>query len=190
MRLGNTFSLSRHSPLNQNAVRYLAANQDNTSYLLKVKFSKFIYFIPSYQVVLWRTLCLTASITVSAILHATNANLAPEAEIESIATESAVMHSSKESPDLVKHALGLPPGGENVRQSDAIVSEKDAVALIEDSSVGEAVDRRPDLQFSNINIDGQPTDISLSSIPAEAVESMEVLKAATRISMQTPGAVA
>ncbi len=63
--------------------------------------------------------------------------------------------------------------------SDSIVSEKDEVSLVEDSSVAEAVKRRPDLNFANVTIDGENSGISLSSLSADDVESVEVMKAVT-----------
>lgn len=64
-------------------------------------------------------------------------------------------------------------------QSDAIVSEKDSVKLVEDSTVSEAISRRPDLSFANVTIDGEVTQVSLDSISADSVASMEVMKAVT-----------
>ncbi len=64
-------------------------------------------------------------------------------------------------------------------EADAIISEKDRIDLVEDASVAEAIDRRPDLAFSNVNIDGEGSGISLDSISADQVESVEVLKAVT-----------
>lgn len=63
--------------------------------------------------------------------------------------------------------------------SDSIVSEKDEVSLVDDSSVAEAVKRRPDLNFANVTIDGENSGISLSSLSADDVESVEVMKAVT-----------
>lgn len=63
--------------------------------------------------------------------------------------------------------------------SETIVSEKDAVNLVKDSSVAEAVKRRPDLSFANVQIDGESSGISLSNISAEDVASVEVMKAVT-----------
>ncbi len=63
--------------------------------------------------------------------------------------------------------------------SEAIVSEKDEVQLVEDSSVREAISRRPDLSFANVTIDGEGSRQSLDDISAEAVESVEVMKAVT-----------
>ncbi|MEM9159238.1 MAG: hypothetical protein AAGB46_09330, partial [Verrucomicrobiota bacterium] len=77
---------------------------------------------------------------------------------------------------LVATAMGAKKG-ELV--SDVIVSEKDEVELVEDSSVAEAIERRPDLSFSNVTIDGEDSNISLDSISADAVESVEVMKAVT-----------
>ncbi|MBK1875811.1 TonB-dependent receptor domain-containing protein [Pelagicoccus mobilis] len=68
---------------------------------------------------------------------------------------------------------------QSVTKSDAIVSEKASVELVSDSSVGEAIGRRPDLSFSNVTIDGQGSQISLDSISADAITSVEVMKAVT-----------
>ncbi|MDG2170507.1 MAG: TonB-dependent receptor [Opitutales bacterium] len=62
---------------------------------------------------------------------------------------------------------------------DNIVSQKDEVKLVDDSSVAEAVKRRPDLNFANVTIDGESSGVSLSSLQAEDVESVEVMKAVT-----------
>ena len=64
-------------------------------------------------------------------------------------------------------------------ESDAIVSEKDSVKLVEDSTVSEAISRRPDLSFRNVTIDGESTQLSLDSISADSVSSVEVMKAVT-----------
>jgi TonB-dependent receptor len=61
--------------------------------------------------------------------------------------------------------------------SDTIVSEKDNVDLVKDSSIAEAVKRRPDLNFANVTIDGENSGVSLSSLSAEDVQSVEVMKA-------------
>ena len=61
----------------------------------------------------------------------------------------------------------------------AIISEREKVDLVDDSSVAEAVDRRPDLNFQNITIDGEKATVSLDEIPAESVTSSEVLRAVT-----------
>ena len=63
--------------------------------------------------------------------------------------------------------------------TDAIVSEKNEVELVEDSNVSEAIQRRPDLSFANITIDGEGSRQSLDTISAEAVSSVEILKAVT-----------
>lgn len=68
---------------------------------------------------------------------------------------------------------------EEEERSDAIVSEKDAVDLVDDSSVREALNRRPDLSFANITIDGEDSRRSLDSISADSVTSVEVMKAVT-----------
>lgn len=69
--------------------------------------------------------------------------------------------------------------GEEALRSDAIVSEKDSVDLLDDSSVSEAISRRPDLSFSNVTIDGEGSRRSLDSISADSVSSVEILKAVT-----------
>ena len=63
--------------------------------------------------------------------------------------------------------------------SEALISERNNVELIKDSTVGEALQRRPDLTYSNVKIDGEETRLSVSEIPTEAVEDIEVLKAVT-----------
>ncbi len=65
------------------------------------------------------------------------------------------------------------------RESDSIVSEKDEVELVQDSSVREAIERRPDLTFANVTIDGEGSRQSLDDISAESVSSVEVMKAVT-----------
>jgi TonB-dependent receptor len=64
-------------------------------------------------------------------------------------------------------------------ESDSIVSEKDSVKLLEDSTVSEAISRRPDLSFANVTIDGESSRRSLGSISADSVTSVEVMKAVT-----------
>jgi TonB-dependent receptor len=60
-----------------------------------------------------------------------------------------------------------------------LVSERELVELVEDSSIGEAMDRRPDLNFNNVTIDGEPTNLSLDDIPADQIEAANVSKANT-----------
>ena len=62
---------------------------------------------------------------------------------------------------------------------DALISEREKVDVVEDSSVAEAVERRPDLKFQTITIDGEKATVTLDEIPAEAVSSLEVLRAVT-----------
>lgn len=69
------------------------------------------------------------------------------------------------------------PSGSN--DTDAIVSERDEVELVQDSSVREAIERRPDLTFANVTIDGEGSRQSLDDISAESVSSLEVMKAVT-----------
>ena len=60
-----------------------------------------------------------------------------------------------------------------------MISEREKVDVVDDSSVAEAVERRPDLQFRNVTIDGEKATVTLDEIPAEAVSSLEVLRAVT-----------
>ncbi|EDY81795.1 TonB-dependent receptor domain protein [Verrucomicrobiia bacterium DG1235] len=69
--------------------------------------------------------------------------------------------------------------GQNADESDVIVSEREKVELVQDSNVSEAIERRPDLQFNNITIDGEASGSSLSDLPSEAVDSLEVMRAIT-----------
>ncbi len=62
---------------------------------------------------------------------------------------------------------------------DAIISERETVDVVEDSSVAEAVERRPDLNFNNVTIDGEKATVDLDEIQAEGVSSLEVLRAVT-----------
>ena len=71
-------------------------------------------------------------------------------------------------------------GTENViDSSETIISQKDNVNLVKDSSVAEAVKRRPDLNFANVTIDGENSGVSLSNLQTEDVTSVEVMKAVT-----------
>lgn len=64
-------------------------------------------------------------------------------------------------------------------ESGAIVSEREGVEIVKKSNVAESVQRRPDLIFSNITIDGEKSNVSLSQLSASAVASLEVMKAVT-----------
>ena len=68
---------------------------------------------------------------------------------------------------------------QNDASSEAIISEREAVEVVTDSNVAEAISRRPDLQFNNVTIDGERSSLSLDDIPADAVEELEVLRAVT-----------
>lgn len=75
-----------------------------------------------------------------------------------------------------------PTGQESapVSQGDETInSDRETVELVEDSNVAEAVNRRPDLSFRNVTIDGEVAQVSLSNIQADQVESAEVSKAVT-----------
>ena len=55
---------------------------------------------------------------------------------------------------LCVRSLGASDAGESASQSETIVSDKDSVELVGDSSVGESISRRPDLSFANVTING------------------------------------
>lgn len=61
----------------------------------------------------------------------------------------------------------------------ALISDREAVELVDDSNVAEALSRRPDLQFSNLTIDGEKSNLALEDIPADAVSEIELLRAVT-----------
>ncbi len=67
----------------------------------------------------------------------------------------------------------------NNEANGSLVSEREKVDLVDDSTVAEAIDRRPDLNFRNITIDGEKAQVSLDELPAEAVSNTEVLRANT-----------
>ncbi|AWT60449.1 MAG: hypothetical protein DF168_01663 [Candidatus Moanabacter tarae] len=73
----------------------------------------------------------------------------------------------------VKKPSAIPQG------SEALISKKNNVRGIQDSTVAEALGRRPDLKFSNVKIDGEDTRLSISDIPTEAVSDIDVLKSIT-----------
>jgi TonB-dependent receptor len=63
--------------------------------------------------------------------------------------------------------------------SEVIVQDSQKIDLVTDANLNESINRRPDLNFSNVSLDQENSGVSLSSLPAEAVESAEVMKAAT-----------
>lgn len=68
---------------------------------------------------------------------------------------------------------------EATRTTDSITSEKNEVDLQEDGTVADALQRRPDLRFGNVTVDGEKSNVSLESMSAAAVDTVEVLKAVT-----------
>lgn len=62
---------------------------------------------------------------------------------------------------------------------DTITSSKSEVEIQEDGTVADALQRRPDLRFNNVTVDGQKSNVSLSSMSSAAVAKVEVLKAVT-----------
>ena len=85
---------------------------------------------------------------------------------------------------LTLAVLGLAPwitAQEPAPKADSktIVQEGNKIELVEDASLDEALDRRPDLAFANVSLDQENSGVSLSSIPAQAVAKAEVLKSAT-----------
>ncbi|MCB1124030.1 MAG: hypothetical protein KJT03_20930, partial [Verrucomicrobiae bacterium] len=89
-------------------------------------------------------------------------------------TPQAILLSAEEAA-AAKEETTVP----QTENAETIVSEKDSVSLVKDSSVAEAVKRRPDLNFANVTIDGENSGVSLSSLQADDVESVEVMKAVT-----------
>jgi len=90
----------------------------------------------------------------------------------------ATSTSSARNPD------GPPPPEEGPIPSRApstgsIISEKNEVDLQEDGTVADSLQRRPDLRFGNVTVDGEKSNVSLSSMSAAAVDTVEVLKAVT-----------
>ncbi len=64
-------------------------------------------------------------------------------------------------------------------EQEAHATSEESVDIVEDNSISEAIERRPDLKFDSIQIDGQKSSASLESISAEAVKSLESLKVPT-----------
>lgn len=62
---------------------------------------------------------------------------------------------------------------------NTITSSKSEVEILEDGTVADALQRRPDLRFNNVTVDGQKSNVSLSSMSSAAVDKVEVLKAVT-----------
>ncbi len=65
------------------------------------------------------------------------------------------------------------------RSTDAIASQRSELEMQDDGTVADALQRRPDLRFNNVTVDGEKTEVSLSSMSSAAVEAVEVLKAVT-----------
>lgn len=65
------------------------------------------------------------------------------------------------------------------RPTDVIASERSELEMQEDGTVADALQRRPDLRFNNVTVDGEKTEVSLSSMSSAAVDTVEVLKAVT-----------
>lgn len=85
---------------------------------------------------------------------------------------SAILHAEPSPAKVDTQAVSKT-------SSEAIVSDREKVDLIEDSNLEEAISRRPDLNFRNITIDGEVATVSLADIQADQVESAEVSKAVT-----------
>ncbi len=60
-----------------------------------------------------------------------------------------------------------------------IVSDREVIELVPDSNLAEAINRRPDLSFRNVTIDGERATVSLDDIPSDQVESADVSKSVT-----------
>ncbi len=66
-----------------------------------------------------------------------------------------------------------------IESSDSITSEKNEVELQQDGTVADSLQRRPDLRFGNVTVDGEKSEVSLSSMSSVTVEKVEVLKSVT-----------
>jgi len=65
------------------------------------------------------------------------------------------------------------------RSTEVIASQRSELEMQEDGTVADALQRRPDLRFNNVTVDGEKSEVSLSSMSSAAVEAVEVLKAVT-----------
>ncbi|MEX0321394.1 MAG: TonB-dependent receptor [Puniceicoccaceae bacterium] len=63
--------------------------------------------------------------------------------------------------------------------SDELVGEKEKVEITEQANLTDAMQRRPDLNYNNVQIAGETSGVSLDQIAAGMVRSVEVLKAST-----------
>lgn len=63
--------------------------------------------------------------------------------------------------------------------AEVIASQRSELEMQEDGTVADSLQRRPDLRFNNVTVDGEKTDVSLSSMSSVAVDTVEVLKAVT-----------
>lgn len=97
-----------------------------------------------------------------------------------------------QKPRWLKYMLGMGVGlalSTDVRASqmpnpesapsDAITTERELIEAGEDGTVAEAIERRPDLSFANVTLDGESSTISLSDLSADSISSLEVLRAVT-----------
>lgn len=79
---------------------------------------------------------------------------------------------------------GTPPTVQEIvdpmaRPQEVIASQRSELEMQEDGTVADALQRRPDLRFNNVTVDGEKSEVSLSSMSSAAVETVEVLKAVT-----------
>ena len=108
----------------------------------------------------------TISTLLALIGHSLSRSLKLVVPIASYLAIFCDLRADLETPPIVEH-------------EDAIISQKDNVSLVNDSNVQEAINRRPELAFTNVRIDGEESEISLDNIPSDAIESVEVMKAVT-----------
>jgi len=85
---------------------------------------------------------------------------------------------SQETPPPVLSPATLPDNRTDA-SDEALISNREEVAIVDDSNVAEAISRRPDLQYNNVTIDGERSNLSLNDIPADAVSEIELLRAVT-----------
>lgn len=87
--------------------------------------------------------------------------------------------SAQEAVDPVVDADAAPETRSELMGQNTITSSKSEVQILEDGTVADALQRRPDLRFNNVMVDGQESNVSLASMSSAAVDKVEVLKAVT-----------
>lgn len=105
-----------------------------------------------------------------------------DADPESLSEDQSPMGDSEkvepaEDLKIIEEDPDTDP--ESLLEDESLVSDREKVELVEDSNVSEALRRRPDLNFTNVTIDGEKASVSLADIQVQQVEAAEVSKAAT-----------